>query len=67
MKKTVKTQSGNKPVGNTYHGAVCSVHYIDKHIAALVENRNEIVEQVKTEFNKTDENIEFELKKLRKG
>ena len=66
MKKPVKTQNSNEPVDDTYKGLIRKVHYLDEHIAVLTHSRSCLIERIKAELNKTDENIEFELNKLRK-
>lgn len=52
---------------SSYQELIRKVHYFDEHIAALANSRDRVIEQIKKEFKKTDENIEFELNKLRKG
>ncbi len=66
MKKTVKTQNSNKPADDTHDGLMRKLHYLDEHIATLAADRNATVELIKSKFDKTDENIKFELSKLRK-
>lgn len=63
--KNVKTQNGKSDLGTDYKCLIREVCHYDTHIIALTNRRNVIVEQIKIKFNKTDENIEFELKKLR--
>ena len=50
---------------NEYLELIKKVHYFDEHVEALVQNRNRIIEQIRQRFGKTDENIEFELNKLK--
>lgn len=66
MKKPVKTQNRNKPVDDTYRGLIRKICYLDEHIAALTQSRSYLAAVLKSEFGKTDENIKFELGKLRK-
>lgn len=52
--------------GNSYQELIRKIYYFKEHIAALIGSRDRVVEQIKKEFKKTDENIAFELNKLRK-
>jgi len=63
--KKVKTQNGKKPTDNSYQGLIRKVRYLDKHITELTKSRNNLVDQIKVLYHKSDENIEFELNKLK--
>lgn len=65
MKKPVKTQNIKEPTELNYKELIRTVNHFDNHIADLTKDRNEVVEHIKALFNKSDENIEFELGKLR--
>ena len=64
MKKKVKTQNGKPKISADYKGCVYRVYYLDEHIRELIERRNIMVEHIKAAFDKSDENIIFELSKL---
>ena len=74
MKKTGRTQNGKKSAFDTiittrfgtYKEEIRRVYHYDRHMAELTETRNKLIEQIKVKFGKSDENIEFELRKLRK-
>ncbi len=66
MKKKVKTQNGKQPTDDSYEGQIREVHYIGEHITALTLARDTLILLIKQAFGKTQENIEFELNKLRK-
>lgn len=66
MKKTIKTQNGKEPTDDSYKEQVSRIFSFNCHIAVLTVKRNKLIEQIKTAFSKSNENIEFELRKLRK-
>lgn len=50
-----------------YRQSVFVVHELDKQIAAMLADKDRRVKEIKVRFKKTQENIDFELKKLRGG
>lgn len=65
MTKKIKTQNSGRPTDNSYQGQIRNIHYFDLHIANITATRNVLIEQIKKEFGKSDENIEYELGKLK--
>ncbi len=65
MKKKVKTQNGREPTNDSYRKSIRTIHGFDEHITELTERRDNLIGEVKLCFGKTNENIEFELNKLK--
>lgn len=64
MTKKVKTQNSRQLADTSYQGQIRNIHYFNLHIANITATRNALVEQIKKDFGKSDENIKFELGRL---
>lgn len=64
--KKVKTQNGKQKPDATYKGRILELFYLDEHIDRLNDRREGIVNVIRQTFHKSDENIVFELNKLKR-